>query len=141
MIWTVLTVTTRAGAREKLVAYFREQRILAEASRIAGFAGSDLLVDVAGDELVVVSRWQDEQAYRRWLDSGVRRRLVEGLLELIEGSPRTTIFARDHGHGQELPDGGQAAGPETSQPEIAQRREGELDMKRADTSNATGGPV
>lgn len=91
---SVLFLRTQPGDRERLLALYRDRRILEEAAAtVPGFIEGEVLESPADASLVcVTSLWASTADYDAWLASPVRRSQGEFIVPLLAGSPEGWVF-------------------------------------------------
>lgn len=93
---SVLALEVRPGAEDELVRAFAELAVFDHARRSGGFRGGRLLRPAAdGETFLVVSEWDDADAYRGWLDNPVRAELAGRLDALVAGPPGAGVVYSD----------------------------------------------
>lgn len=90
---SVLTIRTKPGRRDELVALFTRLQILEKASRQEGFISSEVQVPVDDDDhILVIATWTSPDAYRGWLENPVREEMRPELEKLADGEPESRVY-------------------------------------------------
>lgn len=93
MTHSVLNFSLKPGTRDAFVETFRELEVLAVSSRLPGYRGGQLHVDVEDpDRATVIAAWDSPELYRGWLDSSEREAIGERLEPFWAGPPEGRVL-------------------------------------------------
>jgi len=119
----------RPGCEQTLVDFYRARRVFERARHNGGLRSGRLLAPAQQKApFLVITEWDDAEAYERWLESPIRAELAEGLGALLdskagEGDVHTQLDVRiavspigrarqprrEHTAGTDISDAAQAA--------------------------------
>jgi len=88
MIISVLSLPIRLGFESEAVQFYIERDVFRLAAQVGGFRSGKLLQpSEPGAPFLVVSEWDDADAYDRWLAAPARAELSALLQPLLAGDP------------------------------------------------------
>ena len=92
MIAIVNSLPVKDGAADRIVERFAESR--GHVQGFPGFVSMEVLKSDAGDEVLVVTRWRDKDAFNSWVQSEEFSRAHgrSGAGELLRGHPKMASY-------------------------------------------------
>lgn len=106
MIAIFNSLPVKDGAADRIVERFAESR--GHVQGFPGFVSMEVLKSDAGDEVLVVTRWRDKDAFNSWVHSEEFSRAHGrgGAGELLRGHPKMTSYEIAVERGPEVPGAG-----------------------------------